>query len=55
MKANNEVKESAAVSDEHAARKMTFVENVILTIEVLAGFGLLGFALWGVSLWTSAR
>jgi hypothetical protein len=36
-------------------RKMTFAENVILTIKVLAGFGLLGAALWGISLWNAAR
>jgi hypothetical protein len=40
---------------EHAPRKMTFAENVVLTIKVLAGFGLLGAALWGIRLWTSAR
>jgi hypothetical protein len=36
-------------------RKMTFAENVILTIKVLAGFGLLGAALWGLSLWKAAK
>ena len=35
-------------------RKMTFAENVILTIKVLAGFGLLGAALWGISFWKAA-
>ena len=35
-------------------RKMTLAENVILTIKVLTGFGLMGAALWGISLWKSA-
>jgi hypothetical protein len=39
----------------YAPRKMTFAENLILTIKVLAGFGLLGAALWGISLWKAAR
>jgi len=39
----------------HAPRQMTFGENIVLTIKVLAGFGLLGAALWGINLWTSAR
>jgi hypothetical protein len=37
------------------SRKMTFAENAILTLKVLAGFGLLGAVLWGVNFWTSAR
>jgi hypothetical protein len=36
-------------------RKMTFAENVILTIKVLAGFGLFGAALWAIHLWTGAN
>lgn len=42
-------------TDPDAPRKLTLVENAILTIQVLAGFGLMGAALWGISLWTSAR
>jgi hypothetical protein len=41
--------------DAHATRRMTLVENVILTVKVLAGFGLLGTALWAISSWTSGR
>ena len=44
----------AGATDKYAPRKITFAENVILTIEVLAGFGLLGATLWGITLWTSA-
>ena len=39
----------------YTPRKLTFAENAILTIKVLAGFGLLGAALWGINLWTSAE
>ncbi|HEY1341385.1 MAG TPA: hypothetical protein VGF59_27935 [Bryobacteraceae bacterium] len=42
-------------TDAHAPRKLTFAQNVILTIKVLAGFGLLGVALWAVKLWTAAE
>ena len=38
-------------ADLHAPRKMTLAENVVLTIQVLTGFGLLGVALWSVKLW----
>ena len=39
--------------DPHAPRKLTFRENAILTIKVLAIAGLLIAALWGISLWNS--
>jgi hypothetical protein len=42
-------------TESHAPRKMTFTENLMLTVKVLAGFGLLGAALWGLNLWTAAR
>ena len=41
--------------DTYAPRRLTFAENVILTIKVLSGFGLLGAALWGIDLWTAAK
>ena len=41
--------------DAHAPRKMTVKENVVLTIKVLGGFGLLGAALWTVNLWTAPQ
>ena len=46
--------EVAGDTDANGPRKMTFAENVILTIKVLTGFGLLGAALWGISVWKSA-
>ena len=47
--------EIAGAPDVHAPRKLTFAENLIVTIKILAGFGLLGAALWGIELWTSAK
>jgi hypothetical protein len=49
---NNEV---ARTANEHAPQKMTFLENVVMTIKVLTGFGLLGAALWGIELLTMAK
>jgi hypothetical protein len=40
--------------DPHAPHKVTFRENVMLTIKVLAIAGLLIAALWGISLWKAA-
>jgi hypothetical protein len=58
MKSKQEVttvQESNSLQDEHQApRKLSFAENVILTIKVLVGFGVLGAALWGISVWKSA-
>jgi hypothetical protein len=45
----------AARVDSYSPRRMTLVENLILTVKVLAGFGLLGAALWGISACTSGR
>lgn len=49
------VPEAGRADGRHAPRRMTFRENVILTIKVLAGFGVLGAALWAVNLWTGAQ
>lgn len=46
--------EGTYTNDPHAPRKLTFRENVILTIKVLAIAGLVIAALWGISLWNSA-
>ena len=43
-----------AITYEHAPRKMTLAENIVLTVKVLAGFGLMGAVLWGISIWKSA-
>ena len=38
-----------AAAEDSAPRQMTFGQNLVLTIKVLVGFGLLGAALWGIS------
>jgi hypothetical protein len=45
---------NASLDEQHLPRKLSFAENVMLTIKVLLGFGALGAALWGLSLWKSA-
>ena len=41
--------------DVHAPRPLTFAENVVLTIKVLGGAGLIGAGLWAISLWKTAN
>jgi hypothetical protein len=43
------------VIQDHAPRHLSFAENVILTIKVLAGAGLVLAALWGMNVWTSVQ
>jgi len=45
------VKPENVATEELLPRKLTVAENVILTIKVLVGFGLLGAALWGLTVW----
>ena len=47
--------EAAGGSDVRPVHKVTFAENVIVTIKILGGFALLGTALWGIELWISAN
>ena len=61
MKATNETQTRAPEAEandsanlDHAPRKLTFAENVILTMKVLAIAGLLIATLWGMNLWTTA-
>ena len=52
----NETKETAELrieSDTAEVRKLTLAQNALLTIQILAGFGLLGVAIWGINLWTA--
>lgn len=48
----------AAESDEtpsvHAPKKLTPMQNLIMTLKVLAGAALLLAAIWGLNAWTSA-
>ena len=46
---------TGAATENYGPRKMTPVENVILTIKVLAVAGLIMGALWGINSWTSAQ
>ena len=39
----------------HTPRRLTLAENVVLTMKLLGGLGLLGGALWAVDLLTGAR
>jgi len=44
-----------AAAGVYTRRKMSFAENVILTIKILAGFGLLGAALRVISVWKAVE
>lgn len=44
-----------AADNSHAPRKLTFAENAILTVKVLAGAGLVLAAFWGLNLLTSTN
>ena len=50
-----DVSEDAPADAAHTPRPLTFAENIVLTIKVLTGMGLLGAALWAANLWTSAN
>jgi hypothetical protein len=52
---NDRLAEAAGASDVRPLRKVTFAENVIVTMKILVGFALLGTALWGIELWISAN
>ena len=41
-------------TDQHAPRRLTFTENVALTIKLLGGLVLVGIVLWAVDLWTAS-
>ncbi len=47
--------EDAPQNDAHAPRPLTLGENIVLTLKVLGGIGLLGAALWAASYWTAAK
>ena len=40
---------------DYSPRKMTLIENLVLTAKILSGFGVLGVLIWGVGLWTGAK
>ncbi len=41
--------------NEHAPRKLSFAENVILTIKMLAVAAVVLAALWGINVWTAGK
>lgn len=43
----------AGSTESHTPRKPTFIENAVMTVKILAGFGLLGATLWAINLWTA--
>jgi hypothetical protein len=47
------VSQDAPAEDAHAPRPLTLAENIVLTLKLLAGLGLLGIALWAANLWTT--
>jgi len=47
--------EESAAANPYAPRNLTFAENVILTVKVLAALGLIGAALWIIRILTSAK
>ncbi len=49
------VSKDALENDTPAPRHLTFAENIVLTLKVLAGLGLLGAMLWAANLWTAAK
>lgn len=38
-----------------AVRKLSFAENAMLTVKVLAALGLIGGAIWGIDMWTMPK
>ena len=49
------VSEVDSTAENFAPRKMTFADNLILTIKVFAILGVILMALWGLDHWTSTR
>jgi hypothetical protein len=49
------VPEDAPADNAHAPRVLTLTENIVLTVKVLAGAGLIGAGLWAASFWTAAK
>ena len=43
------------VAAEARPRKLTFGENVLLTLKLLVGFGILGALIWGINLWKAVK
>ena len=50
-----DMSDNTPATDAYAPRPLTLAENIVLTLKVLGGLGLLGAALWAASLWTAAQ
>jgi len=55
LKTRPDVSQDEGEIDPHAPRPLSFTENVVLTLKLLGGLGLLGAALWAGSLLTAAK
>ncbi len=49
------VPEDAPANDAHAPRPLSLRENIVLTLKLLAGLGLLGAVLWAAGLLTATK
>ena len=54
-KTRPDMPEDATTDNAHAPRPLTLSENIVLTVKVLAGLGLLGVVLWAANHWTAAK
>jgi hypothetical protein len=54
-KTQPDVSKDTPENDGQRSRPVTLRENVVLTLKLLAGMGLLGAALWSVDVWMMAK
>jgi len=54
-KTRPDVSQDAPADDAHKPRPLTLTENIVLTLKILGGMGLLGAALWAADLWIAAK
>ena len=51
----HEAQSEMGTTELNSPRKPTAAENVIMTIKILVGFGLIGAALWAMNLWVAPQ
>lgn len=51
----HEAQSEMGTTELHSPRKPTATENVVMTIKILVGFGLIGAALWAMNLWVAPQ
>jgi len=54
-KTRPDVSQDTPADDAHAPRPLSFAENVVLTLKLLAGVGVLGGLLWAAKVWTAVE